>query len=237
MVVLTRSSYVLVETERANTQVRLLGNSKDALSVVNREQICSTIQQISRFFGEKLSAHPALRVLVDLDSTCETRSVSGPLVAQALSRFRLPEIKQSGYEFPIARNIAGMWWGAGVRIEGAEGIQLFTGISFAIDLAWAQSHIYRKAFDALLEYYRERMIPTPRFGHVEYHPGERSIGIEMILYEALAQRPRLWITLQELTREYWGSYVPEDLVLTRLEKGGVSRRELARKRFRRTDIT
>jgi hypothetical protein len=150
--------------------------------------------------------------------------------------FRLPELKQSGYEFPIAREIAGIWWGAGVRIEGTEGIQLFIGISFAIGLAWAQSHMYRKAFDALLQFYRQRMISTPRFKQVGYRPGERSAGMGMVIYEALAREPRLWTTLQELTTEYWGFYVPEDLVLARLEKGGVSRKDFVRKRFRRTEI-
>lgn len=234
--VLTRASYDPIDFQQGYAQLRLIGNTKNDLSVVNRGQINSTIQQMARFFGDRLSAHPGMRIVIDLNSTRESRRVSGPLLAQPISRFRLPGTKEPAHELPIARAVAGIWWGAGVRIEGQEGIQLFLAIAFALGLVWTQSHEQRKTSDALLQYYRERMIPTQRFKQVEYRAGERSLGMGMVIYEALLKRPKLWATLQALTTEYWGYFVPQDLVFTHFEKGGLPRDEFERKRFRRTDI-
>lgn len=233
---LTRSSFLAIEADPRGVQLRLLKNSGDSLSISNQKRMYSTIHQMTHFLGDELRVNPGLRIMVDLDSTRTTRSVAGPILAQSLKRFRLQKLDQSTNEFPIARAIAGNWWGAGVRIEGALGIHLFNGIAFALGLAWAQSYALKGSFDALLEYYRERMVTTPRFRQVEYRPGERSIGIGMVLYEALIQEPSLWTSLSELTREFWGQYVPEELVLARLEKDGVSRRDFARKHFCRTDV-
>lgn len=236
LAVLTRSSYDVVEIERRDSQLRLLGTSKEGLSNDNRRQIFLTLQQMARYVGDKLGAHPGLRIAVDLNATQNTRSVSGPLLTHELSRFRLPELKQPGYEFPVARDVAGIWWGAGIRIRGDDGIHLANGISFAIGLAWAESHMYKKTFNALLEFYRQQMVSTPRFKGVDYRPGERSIGMGMVIYEVLARRESLWRSLDEMTKEFWGYYVPEELVLGGLEKGGVARRDFARRHFRRVDI-
>jgi hypothetical protein len=57
----------------------------------------------------------------------------------------------------------------------------------------------------------------------------------MVLYEELSRKPRLWKLLQELTSEFWGSEVPEELVLKRLAEGGVPTPNFTRKRFLRDD--
>jgi hypothetical protein len=233
--VLGRNSSIGFDDERDSTQLRLVGSVANDMSTTNRQQIRSTISQMCSFFGDRLRAQPGLRIAAALDSGRNARSVSGPLLAQSLDRFRLPELDQPGHEFPIAREIAANWWGTGVRIEGVDGIYLSGGIAFALGLLWTQSHAPKNVFDVLLQYYAERMVDSARFKHIGFRPGERSAGIGMVVYEALARIPKLWTVLQHLTAEFWSCSVPDNVVLESLGKVGFPVEEFARKRFLRDD--
>jgi hypothetical protein len=233
--VLARNSSIGFDDERDTAQLRLVSSVASDLSTTNRQQIRSTIIQMCSFFSDRLRAQPGLRIAAAVDSGSNARSVSGPLIAQSLDRFRLPELDQTGNEFPIAREIAANWWGTGVRIEGLEGIYLSGGIAFALGLHWAQSHAPTNSFDVLLKYYAERMVDSARFKHIEFQPGERTAGIGMVVYEALAREPKLWTVLQQLTAEFWSCSVPDNVVLESLGKGGFPIKEFTGKRFLRAD--
>jgi hypothetical protein len=197
--VLSKKPSIRFDDERDRIQACLIGDVTRSMSAASRQHVRSTIGQMCNYFSEKLHAPSSLRIAAALDSGVNARSVSGPLLAQSVDRFRLPELNQSGHEFPIAREIAANWWGAGVRVEGPGGVYLTGGIAFALGLLWTQSHAPRNFFDALLQYYTERMVDSARYEHVRFRPGERSAGIGTIVYEALASNPKLWTVLQQLT--------------------------------------
>lgn len=235
--ILAKTSSIRFNDHKDKTQLCLIGDVTRDISAASRQQIRATIDQMCNFFRDSLNAPSGLRIAAALDSHGTARSVSGPLIAQSIDRFRLPELNQSGHEFPIAREIAANWWGTGVRVEGAEGVYLSGGIAFALGLFWTQSHAPKNFFDELLQYYTDRMVDGAQFNHVALRPGERTAAIGIVVYQALASNPKLWTVLQQLTSEFWSCYVPENVLLASLKKGGFPESEFADKRFLRDDPT
>lgn len=219
--------------DAGRAQICLLGSSAVDLAGDHQQQICATLHGMHDFFSERLKARPALRLAVVVNSSSETKGVSGALLTRPLENFQLPGLHQPAHEFPVARDVASTWWETGCRIEGDGGFHLSAGISFALGLAWTKLHTSEERFYSLVQWYRQRMVPAARFAATEFRPGERLIGIGMVLFEALEKRPALWNTLQELTNDYWGAYAPKDVVLAQLEKGGVPTKDFTRKRFHR----
>lgn len=197
--------------------------------------IATTIREMCTFCAERLHVSPALRIAAALDSSAKTGAVSGSLITEPLERFRLPSLEQVGYEVPIARSIATNWWGTGCRIEGPGGLFLQGGIAYAVGLAWAASHLSKERFDMLVEYYEKRTARESHFRRVPYRAGERTVGIGFVIFHALSKQPDVWNSLQQLTSEFWGRNVLEDVVLARLQEAGVPTRDFVRMRFQRTD--
>lgn len=231
--ILARSSAAPCTADQDRIQVRLLECSRTNLSKQALDQICSQVRQVCAYLGERLQAYPALRIAAVLDSSAKTGSMPGALLTQPPESFRLPQRDQSGNENSIARAIATNWWGEGCQIAGPSGLYLAGGISFALGLTWTQDHTSSGFFETLLASYQQRVVLSSPSIRSEFRPGERSIGIGLVLYEALMREPGTWKVLQQLTLEFWGCYAAEEVVLRRMREAGVPIGDFDRKRFLR----
>jgi len=231
--VLARNDVIAFESVQDEAQVRLVGIPHAMLTVEYKSQIYSTIREMCAYVGERLQVHPIVRIGAELNAPAKSQSLPGPLLLQPLERFRRPSQPHAAPEFPTARDVANNWWGAGCRIDGPNAIYLNNGIAWAIGLAWAKAHVRPREFDLLLAYYQERMIRYSRLAKPAVRPGERSVGMGVVLYDALSTNSEAWNALRKLTAEYWACLVPEQVVLSSLDEVGVPVADLEQRRFHR----
>ena len=234
-VVLCRERMSACGDVRDQAQIRLVGMDRRSLGEERMSRLCAKLREMCTDIGDLFQLRPELRIAAALGMPEKAPSVSGPLLTEPHSRYQLDGIDQPMRDFPIARHIASNWWGAGCRIEGADDHYLWLGISWAVGLCWTEAHIPRHVFEALYGFYAEKMVRTSRFTKPMFRPGERTVGIGIVLYESLVTNPAAWDALRRLTAEFWGCHAPEAVVLSSLKKAGVPIRDFKRRRFQRTD--
>ena len=132
---------------------------------------------------------------------------------------------------PIARQLASNWWGVGCKISGPRGINLASGICFALALAWSKSHSSMQYFNGLMEYYRVRLVRNRPFSKHNVRTGAGSIPIGMAIYDALINERAVEECIRRLTVENWATFVPEEKVVNALRDAGVSVKNFDRQRF------
>jgi hypothetical protein len=214
--------------------VCVLSDSPDFRSSEAREPIVKQIREMSKYFSERLGVHPGLRIAIAVDSLPGALSLSGALLTAPSSWYPAAITEHASKEFQIARMLASVWWGAGCRVGGGQGIFVASGISFAMGLAWTRSHAPAPYFDANMSYFRERLVEGFRAKWSKPRPGERTIPIGIAIFDALvARETAVWDCLGQLAREYWGREAPEEVVISALESAGVEVADFQRKRFRR----
>lgn len=217
------------------TQVRLESLASAAPSSDTIAFIDETIRGMCDFYVDRFELSPKLRIGAALQSTRKSRAMAGALLTEPLSRYRRPTPESEPNPFHIARQIATNWWGVGCRVHGARGFYLDGGIAFAAGLAWMERNIADEPFGGVLEFYKERLVAESRFWPKPFQPGERTIGIGLVIFDALRDSPKVWRVLQELTNEFWGRFAPEEIVIAHLEGAGVPTRDFVRKRFHRPE--
>lgn len=175
--------------------------------------VSAQLAQLIAYFGNHLGAHPAIRVSADLDSSADSRAMSGALLTAPSSWYSMPGPKRLGRPFQIARMIADIWWGTGCTVSGKRGTHLGSGLAFALALEWARSHTPTDYFSLQIQYFRERLVRDYSPNWTQPSPGERTVPIAIAIFDGLLVSSSVLDAIKHLTGTYWGREAPEGTCL------------------------
>lgn len=169
------------------------------------------VASAAEFFGEHLSARPALRLAILTDATGDTaEGTFSPLLVAEPQRYAYPAPGSSGHPVHIGRLVAFNWWGAGLTIEGPNGNQLAIAMAVASALAWAEGRYPSEYFQRLLRRYRELADTTEaKWVHMR-------IGLP--IYDWLRSDQSRWEVLTEILHSGWEQWQPQQRVIASLAK-------------------
>jgi len=219
------------EEAGGRVEISILTTSRAGEGQDSMKSICSQIQEMASYFGERLDSNPGLRIAVALDSKEDSRAMFGALLTAPKSWYRSKDRNSPSREFPLARMVANIWWGAGCCVSGERGVHLASGIAFALGLAWSRSFTSAAYFDRQISYFREHLIADESSRSSDLRPGERTVPIGLAIFDGLVAYDSVWNCLSRLTRDYWGREAPEEVVLGVLQSAGVEVLDFKRKRF------
>jgi hypothetical protein len=195
------------------------GASEATLARAARE-----FETILGFLSAQFGVEPTLRLAVIADSRAlELFEATGVVVASEPRRFGIGTDDLWFIRSQGVSHVAGIWWGAGVRMHGELGIAVAQGIAQAMVFRRLRVDQNQRDLRIVIQAARQ-MAETPLAGAASCVERVGKLGAEIALrlFEAMERGPAALAELRTMTREYWGHEVVPERVLRRLAAAGVS---------------
>jgi hypothetical protein len=201
--------------------------SGDAVTEASEATLARTAREFETmlgFLGAELGIEPTVQLAVIADSRATKISdANGVVLAAVPDHFGIGTDDLRLFRSQGVLNVAGIWWGAGVRMYGDLGIAVLSGIGQAMVFRRLTADQNERDLRVVLKGTR-RLADMPLASGASAAERQSKFGIELALriFEATQRDPGVARELRKMTQEYWGHEVTADLVLSRLAAGGVS---------------
>ncbi len=119
----------------------------------------------------------------------------------------------------VLTSLSSAWLGGGTRLWGDNAVELTLALGAALGLRWLQTAGHDAALQRALSDAASRVTAAERSGAWDIADVTRSI--QLPLYEGM-QRKQVRDGIGQLIREYWGLYMPQDVLVEMLRSTGTS---------------
>ena len=214
--VLYRGELAGAVSARRHVEIEL-GVGLAHLGEAHETRVISRLAEIVSFVASDLQFDLHARVLaVAVAKSPEYPALWGaPCISEPPSSYGESGTAQPNHA-GLARSLAGLWWGAGCRLFGANAFELSFAICGALGLRWAAQVDTTHAAEIAQGYRRHS-------ANAAQSPSFR-IAFDWLLaiYESMCRSDAVMEKLRQLTREHYGYYVAEKTVFDRLTEVGVA---------------
>lgn len=206
------------------TRIRFTGDAVIEASEATLARTAREFETMLGFLGAELGIEPTVQLAVIADSRATKFSeANGVVLAAVPDHFGIGTDDLRLFRSQGVLNVAGIWWGAGVRMHGELGIAVLSGIGQAMVFRRLTADQNERDLRIVLKGMR-RLADKPLASAASAAERQSKVGIELALrlFEATERDPGVARELRKMTQEYWGHEVTADLVLHRLAAAGVS---------------
>jgi len=214
--VLYRGELAGAVSGRPHTEIEL-GIGLAHLGEAQQTRVVSLLGEIVTFFASDLQFDLHARLLaIAVKKNPEYPSLWGaPYLCEAPASFGESATAEPNHA-TLARDLAGLWWGAGCRLFGKNARELSFAICGALGLRWTAGVDTVRAARIATRYRRLGSDParSPEF-RVAY-------DWLLALYESMRRSDAVVETLRQLTGEHYGYHVAEQTIFACLTQAGVA---------------
>lgn len=214
--VLHRGELAGAVSARRHVEIEL-GVGLAHLGEAQQTRVVSLLAEIVTFFASDLQFDLHARVLaIAVKKSPEYPSLWGaPCLCETPATYGESATAEPNHA-TLARDLAGLWWGAGCRLFGKNARELSFAICGALGLRWtARVDTVRAA--KIVQGYR-------RLGSDPARSTEFKIAYDWLLaiYESMCRSDAVMETLRQLTREHYGYHVAEQTIFDCLTQADVA---------------
>jgi hypothetical protein len=192
-----------------------LGTGLSHLGEAERTRIASLLAEITAFVATDLRYDLSARILaLAVDRRRVHPRVWGPCLAEEPSTYGESDGRVG--HLLLGQDVAGLWWGAGVRLVGSSATNLSMAICAALGIRWTE-HVdparAARCFDGYVTLSQDARRPD----------SERVWWRWVVsLYAGFGRSEGVMDALRQLTAEHYGYYVPAESIVARLTDVGVA---------------